>query len=246
MPVDMQSLEGKVAIVTGAGSGIGAASSRALASLGARVVLAGRRVDRLEALRRELGEDISLIAPTDVAKREDVDRLIAETLARFGRVDILLANAGQFVQGTMAEVDTEALISMVNVNVSGVIRCVKGVLPPMIAQGSGDIVVTSSISGHQDIANEAVYSATKHAIMTLVNLLRNEVAPHGIRVASMSPGIVLNEIWGVTDPADVAVGLEERRGLCSEDIAALITYTLQMPRRITLRDMVVLAQKQLI
>jgi ribitol 2-dehydrogenase len=244
--MDMQSLDGKVAIVTGAGSGIGEAASRALATHGARVVLAGRRADRLRALQDEFGDHSALALPTDVAKSRDVDYLIAKTLERFGQIDILLANAGQFAQGKIADVDVETLVSMIDVNLTGVVRCIKAVLPSMIARQCGDIVVTSSISGHQDIDDEAVYSASKHAVITLVNLLRKEVAPHGLRVASISPGIVLNEIWGVTDAAEIATGLRERRGLCSEDIAALIMYTLQMPQRVTLRDIVALAQGQII
>jgi ribitol 2-dehydrogenase len=116
----------------------------------------------------------------------------------------------------------------------------------MIAQRSGDILVTSSISGHTDIDNEAVYSATKHAVGTLVNILRREVAPHGIRVATISPGIVLNEIWGITDPAAVADGLAAHRGLSSEDVADLVVHMLSMPARVTLRDIVALGQGQII
>lgn len=244
--MELQSLDGKVAIITGAGSGIGTATARALAAQGARVVLAGRRVDRLQSLLAELGEGRALAVPTDVAQRQDVDRLVARTLEHFGRVDIMLANAGQYKQGRIADVDTETLVSIVDTNVVGVIRCIKGVLPSMTAQQSGDIIVTSSISGHLDIDNEAVYSASKHAAVTLVNLLRKEVAPNGIRVASISPGIVLNEIWGVTDPAEIEAGLRERRGLCSEDIADLIVYMLRTPQRITLRDIVALPQGQII
>ena len=244
--MELQDLRGKVAIVTGAGSGIGAATARALAAQGVRVVLAGRRPDRLQAMQAELGADRALALPTDVTERRDADNLVAETLSRYGRVDILFANAGQFRQGRIADVDTETLVSMVNANVVGVIRCIKGVLPHMIAQHSGDIIVTSSISGHRDIPDEAVYSASKHAVNTLVNLLRSEVAADGLRVAAVAPGIVLNEIWGVTDPAEIEAGLQAHRGLCSEDIAELILYMLRLPRRMTLRDVVALPQGQII
>ena len=244
--MELQDLQGKVAIVTGAGSGIGAATARALAAQGVRVALAGRRPDRLHAMQAELGADRALALPTDVTERRDVDNLVAETLGRFGCVDILFANAGQFRQGRIADVDTETLVSIVNANVVGVIRCIKGVLPHMIAQHSGDIIVTSSISGHRDIPNEAVYSASKHAVNTLVNLLRSEVAADGLRVAAVAPGMVLNEIWGVTDPAETEAGMQAHRGLCSEDIAELILYMLRLPRRMTLRDVVALPQGQIV
>ncbi len=242
--MELLDLQGKVAVVTGAGTGIGAAAARALVAQGARVVLAGRRPDRLLQVEAELGADHALAVPADVSKRGDVDRMVAETLRRFGRIDILLANAGQYKQGRVADVDTETLVSIVEANVVGVVRCIKGVIPHMIAQRSGDIIVTSSISGHRDIPDEAVYSASKHAVNTLVNLLRNEVAADGLRVASMAPGMVLNDIWGMANPADVRAGLQAGSGLCSEDVAELIVHMLRLPRRITLRDVVVLPQAQ--
>jgi ribitol 2-dehydrogenase len=246
MTMEMQDLAGKVAIITGAGSGIGEATARALAARGVRVTAAGRRADRLEALVTSLGADQGLAVPTDVARAADVEALIARTLARFGRIDILFANAGQFVQGAIADVDVERLVAQIDTNVTGVLRCIKAVLPHMIARRSGDILVTSSISGHTEIDNEAVYSAGKHAVATLVNILRREVAPHGIRVATISPAIVLNEIWGITDPKDIAAGLAAHRGLSSEDVADLVVHMLAMPARVTLRDVVAIAQGQII
>jgi ribitol 2-dehydrogenase len=244
--MEMQDLAGKVAIITGAGSGIGEATARVLAARGVYVAAAGRRADRLESLVASLGEDRVLAVPTDVALAADVHQLIDRTLARFGRIDILFANAGQFVQGAIADVAVERLIAQIDTNLIGVLRCIKAVLPHMIAQRSGDILVTSSISGHREIDNEAVYSASKHAVNTLVNILRREVAPHGIRVATVSPAIVLNEIWGVTDPAELAAGLAAHRGLSSEDVAELVLYMLSMPPRITLRDITAIAQGQII
>ena len=244
--MELESLDGAVALITGAGSGIGAAAARALAAEGARVVLAGRRPERLQALEAELGVDRALAVPADVSRAADVVRLVARAQARFGALDILLANAGQFQQGRIADVDVEALVSMVDTNLSGVIRCIKGVLPAMTARQRGDILVTASISGHQDIENEAVYSATKHAVITLVNVLRKEVAADGIRVGTISPGIVLNEIWGLNDPTEIAAGAREGRGLLSEDIANLMVRMLRTPRRITLRDIVALPQAQII
>lgn len=244
--MEMQDLAGKVAIITGAGSGIGEATARTLAARGVYVAAAGRRADRLESLVASLGEDRILAVPTDVTLAADVHHLIERTMARFGRIDILFANAGQFVQGAIADVDVERLIAQIDTNLIGVLRCIKAVLPHMIAQRSGDILVTSSISGHREIDNEAVYSASKHGVHTLVNILRREVAPQGIRVATISPAIVLNEIWGVTDPAELAAGLAAHRGLSSDDVAELVLYMLSMPPRMTLRDITAIAQGQII
>ncbi|MGH2346007.1 MAG: SDR family oxidoreductase [Chloroflexota bacterium] len=244
--MEMQDLAGKVAIITGAGSGIGEATARTLVARGVYVAAAGRRQERLDSLAASLGADHVLAVPTNVARAADVHALIERTLGRFGRIDILFANAGQFVQGAIADVEVERLVAQIDTNLIGVLRCIKAVLPHMIAQRSGDILVTSSISGHREIDNEAVYSASKHAVNTLVNILRRETAAHGIRATTISPAIVLNEIWGVTDPADLAAGLAAHRGLSSDDVAELVLYMLSMPPRVTLRDITAIAQGQII
>lgn len=244
--MERQDLAGKVAIITGASSGIGAATARALVARGMSVALAARSAGALTALIEELGPERALAAPTDITKGPDVARLVEGTMGRFGRVDVLFANAGQYIKGTIAEGDPDAWAELLDVNINGVLRPIRAVLPHMIAQKSGDIIVTASISGHTDIDGEAVYSASKHAVIALVNILRREVAPHGVRVAAISPGIVLNKMWGVTDPADIERAVAERRGLRSEDVADLVADMLAVPARITLRDVVAIAQAQVI
>ena len=244
--MERQELTGKVAIITGASSGIGAAAARALAARGVFVALAARSTDALAALEEELGPERALALPTDITKGPEVTRLVEQTLRRFGRVDVLFANAGLYIKGTIAEGDPDAWAELLDVNINGVLRPIRAALPHMIARRSGDIIVTASISGHTDIDGEAVYSASKHAVITLVNILRREVAPHGVRVAAISPGIVLNKMWGVTDPAEVEQAVTERRGLRSEDVADLLVDMLTMPARITLRDVVAIAQGQVI
>ena len=135
--------------------------------------------------------------------------MVAETLAHFGRVDVLMANAGVYIPGEAAEGDPSAWDNLLAVNVSSVFRSVRAVLPGMIAQGSGDIIVTSSIAGHQALRGEPVYSASKHAVQTFVHTVRRQVAPHNIRIGAVAPGTVLNEVWGVTDRAEV-----DRRAGC--------------------------------
>lgn len=139
-------MKDKVAIITGASSGIGAATARALAEQGCRLTLAARSTDRLEALARSLGPE-TLVVPTDVTCDADVRRMVERTLDRFGRVDVLFANAGVYIPGQIAEGDPNAWANLMDVNVDGVFRCIHAVLPSMLAQGSGDILVTSSISG---------------------------------------------------------------------------------------------------
>lgn len=244
--METQDLEHRTAIITGASSGIGAATARLLVRHGARVALAARRLDRLTRLADELGPEQAIAVQVDVRNGEDLATLVRRTLDRFGRLDILFANAGVYYPGSIAEVDTEALVSQIDVNLGGVLRSIKAVLPIMLEQRSGDILITSSISAHREIDNEAVYSASKHGVATLAAILRREVAPHGVRVGCISPAIVLNEIWGITDPEVIGRGMADHSGLCSEDVAEIAVQMLRMPARITLRDVVAIAQGQII
>ncbi len=240
-------LADKVAIVTGASSGIGAATARALARCGTRVALAARSGEKLAALAGELGEGV-LAIPTDVTRAADVTRLIDATAERFGRIDILFANAGLYVPGPVVEGDPEAWARMIDVNLNGVLRCVRAVLPHMIARRQGDILVTSSISGHQALHWEPVYSATKHAIQAFVHGLRRQVATQGLRVGEISPGIVLNELWeahmGPLPPELIAEKVARHEGLRSGDVADEVVHVLSLPRHITIRDVVMLPQGQ--
>ena len=133
---------------------------------------------------------------------------------------------------------------MIAVNVSSVFRAIRAVLPGMIERRSGHIIVTSSISGHAALHWEPVYSATKHAIQSFVHGLRRQVAPHGLRVGEVSPGIVLNELWGYTDPATIAAKADAHEGLLSEDVADAVRFMLTRPARVTVRDVVILPQNQ--
>src|SRR6185436_18762723 len=163
-----QKLIGKVALITGASSGIGRALAHTLAAEGVKLVLVGRSAERLQEVAKKLNTVESLVLPADLAKPADVDRVPPEALARFGRVDILLANAGLYKPGKVAEGNADTWDEMLAVNVNSVLRLCRAVLPQMIKNRSGDIVVTSSIAGHQVIAGEAVYAASKHAVQAFV------------------------------------------------------------------------------
>ncbi len=236
-------LAGKVVIITGASSGIGAATARALAALGCKVVLAARSAEKLDALAAELGS-AALAVPTDVTLGADVTGLVAKTLDAFGRIDVLFANAGIYIPGKVAEGDPDAWANLMNVNVDGVLRCVHAVLPTMQAQRSGDILVTSSISGFIDIQWEPVYSASKHAIQGFVHTLRRQVAPQGIRVGAIAPGMVANELWGFHDEAAIDKQISNHASLRSEDVANAVIFMLAQPPHVTIRDLVMLPQNQ--
>jgi ribitol 2-dehydrogenase len=239
----LESVKDKVIIITGASSGIGAATARLLAGKGATVVLAARSAERLEALAAELGPE-ALPLRIDVTVAADVARLVDETLSRFGRVDVLFANAGVYIPGQVAEGDPDAWGTLMDVNVDGVFRCVRAVLPHMIQQQSGDILVTSSISGHKDIHWEPIYSASKHAIQTFVHTLRRQVAASGIRVGAIAPGMVANELWGYTEQAATDEMVAKHASLRSEDVAEAVLFMLAQPPHVTIRDLVMLPQNQ--
>ncbi len=236
-------LAGKVVIVTGASSGIGAETARALDRCGCKLTLAARSAAKLATLASEL-TGAALVIPTDMTIGADVVKMVERTVVHFGRVDVLFANAGIYIPGQVAEGDPDAWANLMDVNVDGVLRSVHAVLPHMIAQQSGDILVTSSISGHVDIVWEPIYSASKHAIQGFVNTLRRQVAPAGIRVGSIAPGMVANELWGYTDSAAIDEMVAKRAALRSEDVAAAVIFMLAQPAHVTIRDLVMLPQNQ--
>jgi ribitol 2-dehydrogenase len=236
-------LSGKVVIVTGASSGIGAEAARTLASLGCKLTLAARSADKLTALAQELGP-AALAVPTDVSVGSDVEKMVAQTMKHFGRIDVLFANAGIYIPGQVAEGNPDSWAQLMDVNVDGVLRCVHAVLPHMMGQRSGDILVTSSISGFIDIHWEPVYSASKQAIQGFVHTLRRQVAPYGIRVGSIAPGKVANEVWNLTDPAEINRLVAERNVLRNEDVVQAVVFMLSQPPHVTIRDLVMLPQSQ--
>jgi ribitol 2-dehydrogenase len=236
-------LDGKVVIITGASTGIGAATARSLAALGCKLTLAARSADKLNALAAELGPN-ALAVPTDITLPADIAAMVDKTIAHFGRVDVLFANAGIYIPGQVAEGDPDAWANLMRVNVDGVLRSAHAVLPHMMAQKSGDILVTSSISGFIDIHWEPVYSASKHAIQGFVHTLRRQVAKDGIRVMAVAPGMVANELWGFYDRAKIDQIVAERGAIRSEDVAEAVVFMLSQPPHVTIRDLVMLPQNQ--
>ncbi len=206
-------------------------------------MLAARSADRLASLAAELGP-AALALTIDVTVGSDVKQMVERTLAHFGRVDVLFANAGIYIPGQVSEGDPDAWATLMDVNVDGVLRCVHAVLPHMLEQRSGDILVTSSISGHKDIHWEPIYSASKHAIQTFVHTLRRQVAAAGIRVGSIAPGMVANELWGFTEQAAIDEMVAKHASLRSEDVAEAVLFMIAQPPHVTIRDLVMLPQNQ--
>ena len=238
-----QDLSGKTALVTGASSGIGRAMALALAEEGVRLALVGRSEERLRGVGDRIAGE-TLVLSADLTRPAEVDRAVAETIARFGQIDILLPNAGLFIPGNVVDGEPDKWDEMLSINVNSVFRLVRAVLPAMVARQSGHILITSSISGHEAIHWEPVYSASKHAIQSFAHGLRRQVLKDNIRVGSVAPGIVLNELWGYTDPATIAAKVSSREGLRSEDVADAVVFMLTRPPNVTIRDLVILPQAQ--
>ena len=238
------SLSDKVVIVTGASSGIGEACARMLAENGCKLTLAARSVDKLEKLADELATE-SLVVGADMTAAADISSMVERTLERFGRIDVMFANAGIYIPGEFADGDIDEFTRLLTINIDAVLRCAHAVIPTMKAQGSGDIVVTSSISGFIDVHWEPIYSCTKHAVQTFVHTVRRQLAGDGIRVMSLAPGAVANPLWGFHDAAEIErVSQGEREFITSDDCAKALRFMLTMPRHVTIRDLVILPQNQ--
>ncbi|MCY3575188.1 MAG: SDR family oxidoreductase [Chloroflexi bacterium] len=239
-----QSLAGKVALITGASSGIGEAMARAMAAAGCKLTLAARSLDKLNALADEL-DCATLAVGADMTQPAEIQTMVARTIEAFGTVDVLCANAGIYIPGDFGDGDMDALARLLTINVEAVMRCAHAVIPHMRAQANGDIVVTSSIAGFSDIHWEPVYSASKNAIQTFVHTLRRQLAGDGIRVMSLAPGQVANPLWGFYEAAEIErVSQGERTHLTSEDCADALLFMLSQPAHVTIRDLVILPQNQ--
>lgn len=188
----MRDLAGKVAIITGASSGIGRTTALALAAAGTCVTLAARGRPRLDAVAREVAEtgQQALVVPIDVGEPDQVRRLVEETVSRFGRVDIAVANAGQYVRCPIDRLTAAVVESSMRVNFYGPLNLALAVLPHMRAQGSGHIVLVDSMDGKKAIPSDAPYVAAKYALAGFGDVLRQELHGTGIDVSTIFPGRV--------------------------------------------------------
>jgi NADP-dependent 3-hydroxy acid dehydrogenase YdfG len=214
-------LEGKVAFVTGASAGIGAAVARALDGAGARLALASRRGD-------DLGLDNSLGVVCDVRDQTQVDQAVQATIDRFGRLDILVANAGVGAYGPFLELDPEHLEEMIDVNVRGTIYAVRSALPHLLASGEADIVTLASEAGRRGLPYEAVYCASKFAQVGFTRALDHELRERGIRCTNVCPGGVATEFAlgrGRTPDMPELAGM-----MSAEDVAEVVVFVLTRPR----------------
>ena len=232
-------LEGKVAVVTGAASGIGLASAEAMLAAGARVAMADRDEAALEALRARHGE-AAIPLVVDLLDPKACASLLPRVLAMAGQLDILHANAGLYVGGDLVDADTGAIDRMLNLNVNVVMKNVHDVLPHMIGRRSGDIIVTSSLAAHFPTPWEPVYASSKWAINCFVQTVRRQVFKHGIRVGSISPGPVVTALLADWPPEKLKEARESGSLLEPGEVANVVMFMLTRPRGMTIRDVVMM------
>lgn len=232
-------LNGKIAAVTGAASGIGLATTKALLAEGATVVMVDWNEDGLNALAAELGERV-VVQVTNLLDVSSCNRLVPEILAKVGHIDILHCNAGTYIGGDLVETTPEAIDGMLNLNVNAVIKNVHAVAPHMIGRKTGDIIVTCSVAGHFPTYWEPVYSGSKWAITSFVQGMRRQMVPHGVRVAQISPGPVVSALLADWPEENLRAARESGGLIEPEDVAEAIVFMLTRKRTVTIRDIIIL------
>ena len=234
-----QSLEGKVAAITGAASGIGLATARKLLSLGTKVVLLDRDAEKLEELSEELGPNVFTMQ-LDLLDGEAVSNILPGILERAGRLDIFHANAGAYTGGPAAEGDPDEWDLVLNLNNNAAFRSVRAVLPHMIEQRSGDILFTSSVAGVVPVVWEPIYTASKYAVQAFLHTTRRQVSEYGIRMGAVLPGPVITALIDDWPEAKKEEALASKSLMPAEEVADAIEFMLTRPSSVVIRDLVIL------
>lgn len=232
-------MNGKIAAITGAASGIGLACARALIDEGATVVLIDRAREKLDALCAELGERARPLV-VDLLNGAEVSGMLPRILDVAGGLDVFHANAGAYIGGPVAEGDPDAWDRMLNLNITAAFRSVHAVLPHMIAQKSGDILFTSSIAGVVPVVWEPIYTASKFAVQAFVHSTRRQVAQHGVRVGAVLPGPVVTALLDDWPKAKMEEALANGSLMQPKEVADAVLFMLTRPRNVTIRDLVIL------
>lgn len=228
----MTVLTDKIAVVTGAGSGIGEAIATLLHEEGVKVILAGRNKDKLQNVANQLAQDSVKVVPTDVTKKEEVDELIKIAQQTFGGLDIVINSAGQMLSSKITDYQVDEWDSMIDVNIKGTLYMAQAALPTMLEQSSGHLINIASISGFEVTKSSTIYSATKAAVHTITQGLEKELAKTGVKVTSISPGMVDTAITAAYNPTD-------RKKLEPQDIAEAVLYALTQPKHVNVNEITV-------
>jgi len=235
----MSNIEGKVVVITGASSGLGEATARHLASQGASVFIGARRMDRLQTVVADIQRAGGQVAAkqVDVTKRREVDAFVQAAVAKFGRMDVLVNNAGLMALGPIDKALVDEWDRMVDINIKGVLYGIAAALPVFAQQKGGHIINIASVAGHKVSMGGAVYCATKHAVRAISEGLRQEV--DGIRTTIISPGAVQSELpLGISDP-DTAAHVQEfyrQQAIPADAVARAIAYAIEQPADVDINE----------
>jgi NADP-dependent 3-hydroxy acid dehydrogenase YdfG len=231
-------IEGKVVVITGASSGLGEATARHLAAQGASVVLGARRQDRIRALARELSGGKAIAVTTDVGDRAQVKALVDAAVEAYGRVDVMINNAGVMPQAPLERLRIDEWDRMIDVNIKGVLYGIAAALPYMKQQKAGHFINVSSVAGHKVGPGFAVYAATKHAVRALSEGLRQEVKPYNIRTTVISPGAVATELPQSTTEPDVAERVRKvyETAIPADSFARAVVFAISQPDDVDINE----------
>jgi NADP-dependent 3-hydroxy acid dehydrogenase YdfG len=234
-------IKGKVVVITGASSGLGQATARLLSAQGATVVLGARRIDRLQSLADELtgSGGKALAVTTDVTHCDQVKRLVDAAVQTYGRIDVMLNNAGLMPQSPLERLRIDEWNRMIDVNIKGVLYGIAAALPHMKQQKAGHIINVSSVAGHKVGPGFAVYAATKHAVRALSEGLRQEVKPYNIRTTVISPGAVATELPDTITEPDIAERIHkfyEAFAIPADSFARAVAFAISQPEEVDVNE----------
>ena len=238
-------LAGKVALVTGASSGIGEAAALCLAEAGATVALSARRVERLSGLvtRIEAEGGKALAIPGDMTVEDDARRAVAETVAQLGSIDILINSAGIMEAGGIENCDTAIYRKVIDINLMGTVYTCAAAVPHMLEQGGGDIITISSLAGRKGGPMTSAYSASKHAVNFMTDGMRQELGGKNIRVTTLMPGATETEGGdSISDPnwrAAIQAHVSKEGAVKPRDIGEAIVFILSLPRRTNISEIAI-------
>lgn len=241
------SLKDKVVVIMGASSGIGAATANLLASKGAKLSIASRRLDRLEEIKNQNPDAKIKTFKADVTKAEEVEKVIADTVAEYGRVDVLFNNAGIMPVNNLDQLAHDEWQNMLDINVKGVLNGIAATLPVMKKQKSGHIITTSSVLGYEVLPGYAAYSGTKYAVRAIMEGLRQEERTSNIKTTIIAPGSVRTELFNSINNKEVREGLEsamkqpgsKMMALQPEEIAQAVAFAIDTPANMAVNEMVI-------
>ena len=236
----------KVMLITGATSGVGKALAEHYYKKNYKLILVGGSKEKVDKQSKKFKKNTLFIC-ADLTKSKDVKRIVSDSITKFKKIDILIANAGLYEPDKILSGNPDRWERVISVNVTSVFRLVNLVLPHMKKNKFGDIAITSSISGHQAIHWEPIYSASKHAIQSFAHGLRTQVSKNNIRVISIAPGMIMTELWDldpIKDKKYINSMIKKGNALDVEEVVSCFDFALSRGRGANIRDLVILPTNQ--